>query len=354
MDLKLFIPGPVDVSEDVAEQMSKPMIGHRSQAYKDLHASTVSNLKKLFYTENMVFLGTNSSTGWMEAAVRNCVEEKSLHGVNGAFSKRWHQIAAACAKTPEKIEVEWGSAVKPGQVEEKLSSGDYEAFFVTHNETSTAVMTPLEELGKICAENDVLFCVDAVSSAAGVKIDVDELGIDVLVTGTQKALAVAPGLSMTVVSRKALDKSKGMEDKGHYFDYMVFEKKAGKDNTPTTPAIPQIYALDYQLKKILGEEGVDERYERHRRMAEHTRGWVKKHWGMYAEDWCASDTVTCAKNTLEVDLAGLSEKLLDRGFLLSNGYGSLKGKAFRVAHMGDRKMSDLKEYLDLIQELAGI
>jgi aspartate aminotransferase-like enzyme len=354
MATKLFIPGPVDVSQDVAEKMAEPVVGHRSKAYAKLHGETVERLKKVFYTDNAVFLGTCSSTGWMEAAIRNCVIEKSIHIVNGAFSKRWFQIASANGKTPDKIDVDWGSAGKPEDVKEKLESGGYEALFVTHNETSTAVMTPLEDFGKICEANDVLFCVDAVSSAAGVKIDVEELGIDVLVTGTQKAFAVAPGLAMTVLSQKALDKSVEVENKGYYFDYQVFLKKAEKNNTPTTPSIPQINSLNYQLGKILEEEGLENRYKRHGELADFTRAWVKEHWEMFAEDWCASNTVTCAKNTRDADLAELSSKLLEKGYLFSNGYGDLKGKAFRVAHMGDRTMEELKEYLEVIGELLDL
>ncbi|HHQ45432.1 MAG TPA: alanine--glyoxylate aminotransferase family protein [Candidatus Altiarchaeales archaeon] len=351
---KLFIPGPVDVSPDVLERMACPMIGHRSKAYAELHHSTVERLKKVFYTGNTVFLGPCSSTGWMEAAVRNCVSEKSLHVVNGAFSSRWHKIAELNGKNPEKIEVEWGSGAKPGDVEEKLSSGEFEALFVTHNETSTGVMTPLEGFGKVCRDNNVLFCVDAVSSAGGVKIDVDELGIDVLVTGTQKAFAVPPGLAMTVLSEAALKKSETVKNRGLYFDYQDFLKKAVKDNTPSTPPVSLINALCYQLGKILDEEGLENRYARHAKMADYTRSWVKKHWEMLPQDWCASNTVTCAKNTRKTDLAELSKKLLEKGYLFSNGYGKLKGDAFRVAHMGDRTMDELKEYLETIDDIVGL
>lgn len=354
MTTKLFIPGPVDVSEDVAEKLAEPMVGHRSKAYADMHEKAVDGLKKILMTENNVFLGACSSTGWMEAAVRNLVKEKSLHIVNGAFSKRWYQIAGANGKKPEKIDVEWGSAGKPSDVQELLASGEYEALFITHNETSTGVMTPLEGFGKICADTQTLLCVDAVSSAAGVPIRTDEWGIDVLVTGTQKAFAVPPGLAMTAVSQRALDKSEGMENKGHYFDYHVFLKKAGKNNTPTTPPVPQINALAYQCGKILEVEGLEKRFARHGEMADLTRSWIKKHWEMYTEDWCPSDTVSCAKNTRGDDLAQLGKKLLERGYLFSNGYGSLKGEAFRVAHMGDRKIQDLREYLGAIEEILGL
>jgi len=345
---KLFIPGPVDVSPDVAAKMSEPMIGHRSKAYAELHARTVENLRKLMYTKNKVFLGTCSSSGWMEAAVINCVSKKALHVVNGAFSKRWMKISKAWGRQADSVEVPWCSAAKPGDVEEKINSGDYDTLFITHNETSTGAMTPLQGFGKLCADNNVIFCVDAVSSMAGVKIEVDKLGIDVLVTGTQKCFAVAPGLAMTSVSDKALERSKTTPFRGLYFDYQDYLKKDEKNNTPSTPPIPQIMALDYQLDKILNKEGLENRFKRHKAMADYTRTWAKKNFEMFTEDWCSSDTVTCAKNTRNTDLEDLKKKLSDKGYVFANGYGDLKGKTFRVAHMGDRTQDELKGYLSTI------
>lgn len=352
--VKLFIPGPVDVSSDVAAKMAEPMVGHRSKAYSDLQASTVSGLKKLMKTENEVFIAASSSTGWMEAAVRNCVSKKALHIVNGAFSKRWSQISLACGKDHEIVDITWGSAIKLADIKDKLNSGEYDTLFITHNETSTGVMTPLAGFGKICADNDILFCVDAVSSLAGVDLPVDDLGIDVLVVGTQKCLAVAPGMAMTSVSSRALERSANMSEKGYYFDYKVCEKYNAKNHTHSTPPIPQINALDYQIKKILDVEGLDSRFARHAQLASYTRDWAAKNFEMFPEEWCLSDTVSCIKNTGEHDLVELSKNLLEKGYLFSNGYGNLKGETFRVAHMGDRSLDELKEYLDNIGELLGL
>jgi len=353
LDKKLFIPGPVDVLPDVAAKMALPMTGHRSKDYAELHGQLVERLKQVMYTKNRVFLSATSSTGWMEAAVLNCVAKKALHVVNGAFSKRWHEISVACGKNADKIEVPWGSTVKPADVEAKLSSGEYDTLFVTHNETSTCVMTPLEGFGEICKKNNVLFCVDAVSSMCGVKIEVDKLGIDVLVTGTQKCFGVAPGLAMTAVSQAALDRSKTMKNKGFYFDYAQYLKNDDKNNTPSTPPIPQMYALNYQLRKILKIEGLENRFKRHRQMADYTREWAKRNFALFTEDWCSSDTVTCVKNNRNIDLGTLSSRLSDKGYEFANGYGDLKGKTFRVAHMADRNMLDLQEYLEAIDKIVG-
>ncbi|MBD3387770.1 MAG: aminotransferase class V-fold PLP-dependent enzyme [Candidatus Altiarchaeales archaeon] len=353
MAKRLFIPGPVDVSEDVAAKMAEPMVGHRSREYAELHGSCVKGLKKILMTDNNVFIGPMSASGWMEAAVRNCVSKKALHVVNGAFSSRWYKISKANGKPAEAVEVKWGSAGKPEDVGDKLGSGEYDALFVTHNETSTGAMTPLEGFGKICADNDVIFCVDAVSSASGVKIETDKLGIDVLVTGTQKCFAVAPGLAMTAVSERALKRSEAVDNRGLYFDYQDFLKKAEKDNTPSTPPIPQIRALDYQCQKII-KEGLEARFKRHADMAEHVQSWVRDNWELFCEDWCLSTTVTCARNTRGYDLAELGKRLGERGYQFSNGYGKLKGEAFRIAHMGDRQMPELKEYLEDIEDIVGI
>lgn len=351
MSKKLFIPGPVDVSPDVAQQMSKPMIGHRSADYAGLHASCIEGLRKIMYTQNQVFISASSSTGWMEAAVRNCVAKKALHIVNGAFSKRWAQISKACEKDHEVIDLEWGSAIKPSDIEDKLNGGEFDALFVTHNETSTGVMTPLTGFGKLCQDNDIIFCVDAVSSMAGVKLEVDKLGIDVLVAGTQKCFGVAPGLAMTSVSERAMELSKDMGDKGYYFDYHVYLKYQKKNNTPMTPPIPQIRALDYQIKKILGEEGLENRFKRHKEMADLARAWAGENFALFPKDWCLSDTVTCVKNTKDVDLVELNKGLSEKGYVFSNGYGKLKGATFRIAHMADTTVDELKEYLKTIDEL---
>jgi len=353
LDKKLFIPGPVDVLPDVSAKMASPMTGHRSKDYAELHGQLVEKLKKVMYTQNRVFLTAASSTGWMEAAVLNCVGKKALHVVNGAFSKRWHEISLACGKQADKIEMPWGFAAKSKDVEEKLSSGQYDTLFITHNETSTCAMTPLEGFGEICRKNNVLLCVDAVSSMGGVKIEVDKLGIDILVTGTQKCFGVAPGLAMTAVSQAALDRSKNMKNKGFYFDYQQYLKHYDKSNTPSTPPIPQMYALNYQLGKILKVEGLENRFARHRQMADYTRAWAKKHFGLFTEEWCASDTVTCVKNNRNIDLATLSSRLSDKGYEFSNGYGDLKGKVFRVPHMADRTMDELSEYLETIEKIVG-
>lgn len=348
---KLFIPGPVEVRPEILKEMSRPMIGHRSKEFKQLYSEVVPKLQKLLYTKNKVFLGTHSATGWMEAAVRNCVEKKCLNLVCGAFSKRWHQITTANGKPADKVEVEMGLAIKPEMVREKLSSGEYDCVTLAHNETSTGVMNPLQEIAGVVKEfPDVVFCVDAVSSMAGVKIEPDKLGIDVCLASVQKAFGLPPGFAIVAVSEKALEKSAKMENKGYYFDFKEFEKYDGKQNTPTTPTIPHIYALNKQLDDIF-KEGLENRFAKHLGMASYTREWAKKNFALFPEPGYESITLTAIKNTKGISVANLNEELGKRGFMISNGYGSLKEKTFRIAHMADFTLKDVKELLENIDDI---
>jgi len=353
MAKKLFIPGPVDVSSDVAAKMSEPMIGHRSEAFKTLYMDTLAKLKQLMYTQNTVIIAPSSSTGLMEAAVRNCVKERCLNVINGAFSQRWHDITISNGKKAEKLEVEWGSAATPEIVEEKLKTNEYDAMTIVHNESSTGVATPLDGIAKVAKKYDVSLLVDTVSSLAGMKIEVDKLGLDVCLAGVQKCFAVAPGITVCSISNKALEKAKTIEDRGYYFDFLIYTKSLEKSQTPTTPAIPQIKALNYQLDKILNKEGLEHRFKRHREMADITRKWAKKNFAMLPEDKFCSDTVSCIMNTRNLNLEEIKKKLSDTGYVFANGYGKLKDITFRIAHMGDRTVDELKEYIEAIDGLIG-
>ena len=355
MAKKLFIPGPIDVSPDVLAKMSEPMIGHRGKDFSRLMMSATGKLKKLMFTENTVFLSTSSSTGLMEAAVRNCVGKKCLNIGNGAFSDRWHEITTSNAREADFLSLDWGKAVTAEIVDEKLSTGEYDALTMVHNETSTGVTSPLYEIAKVVKNHDVSFLVDTVSSMAGIKVEVDKLGIDVCLFGVQKAVALPPGLAVCSVSDRAMEKAKTVENRGYYFDFITFQKYLGKEQTPATPAISQLNALDYQLDKILDQEGLENRYKRHEEMGNLTRRWAKKNFALFPEEErYSSNTVTCVKNTREVDCSDLKQKLADKGYVFANGYGKIANKTFRIAHMGDRTVDELKEYLSDIDEILGL
>lgn len=351
MHKKLFIPGPTEVRPEILATMSVPMIGHRSSEFSALYAEVIPKLKKLLYTENNVFLSTSSSTGLMEAAIRNCVEKKCINFVCGAFSERWHNIALANGKDAERFDVEWGKAIKPEMVREKLETREYDTMTLAHNETSTGVMNPLYEIAEVMRDfPDVCFLVDTVSSMAGVKIEVDKLAIDVCLAGSQKALALPPGIAICSVSRKAMDKSARIKNKGWYFDFRNFLKSSEKNQTPTTPAISQIYALNVQMDRIF-KEGLDNRFARHEAMAGYVRKWANENFELFSEKGYESNTLSCINNTKGISIAGLNKKLGERGAMISNGYKDMKEKNFRIAHMGDITLDEIKELIVNIDDI---
>jgi len=354
MHKKLFIPGPTEVREEVLQKLATPQIGHRSKEFQELYSSIIPKLQKVFYTNNKVILSTSSGTGLMELATRNFIAKKALGTICGAFSDRWVKIAKANGKEVDVIEVEWGKHIPTEEIDKKLATGEYDCLLYTHNETSTGVRNPIEELSEVMKKYpDVVWCVDAVSSAGGDLLKVDELGVDFILTSSQKAFALPAGLAIGVVSEKALEKSKQVPNRGYYFDIQVFMKYDGRNQTPTTPAIPHLFALDYQLDRIL-EEGMENRYKRHLEMAEYVRSWAKQYFDLFPEPGYESVTLTTVANTRGINVAELNEELGKRGKMISNGYGNLKEKTFRIAHMGDLTLDEIKELLNDIEEILGL
>lgn len=352
MKKKLFIPGPVEVSPDVLEAMAVPMIGHRTKEYAELHEKAVRGLRQLLNAEGPVFLSTSSAFGVMEGAVRNLVQKRCACFANGAFSKKWHDVTLRCGIEADLISTPWGSPVTPEMVAETLATGKYDAMTLVHNETSTGVMSPLEEIAAVMRDYaDVSFIVDTVSSMSAVPLDVSALGTDVCLAGVQKAFALPPGLAVFSVSEKALEKAGTTPGRGYYFDFIEFAKSAEKHNTPSTPCISQVYALAHQLDKMQAE-GLENRYRRHRRMAEATREWVlAQGFSLFPREGYCSMTLTCAGNDGKTDWEKLKKLAAERGYALDNGYGKIKNETFRIAHMGDFTMEDMGELFELLEEL---
>ncbi len=352
---KLFIPGPTHVDDEILEAMSVPMIGHRDKLYSDLHGDVITKLKNFLKTAGRIYLSASSSTGMMEGSIRNCVKTKALMTDCGAFSKRWVEVAQLNGKEVDVIKVDMGQATTPEMVDQYLSKGGFDTVCITHNETSTGVMNPLEDIGKLVKEKypDVLVLVDAVSSMGGAEIKVDEWGLDVVLAGTQKAFALPPGLCVVTVSDAAFARAAEVENKGYYFNFEVLEKYAVKDQTPATPAISLINALNVQMDRIF-KEGVEKRFQRHIDMAEFVRAWTKKNFDLYSDENYLSTTVTNVHNTRGIDVVELNAELAKRGAMLSNGYGELKGKCFRIAHMGDLQVADVKWLTEQIDDILDL
>ncbi len=350
---KLFIPGPVEVLPDVLEKLSTPLIGHRTKEYSELHARVRTKIQRLLYTKNKVFLATASGTGVMEACVRNCVAGKILCLICGEFGERWHEIAKANGKETDALRVDLGKAIKPEMVKGALASGQYDAVALTHNETSTGVMNPLPEISQVMQEfPDVIFMVDAVSSMGGARIEIDRWGIDVCLSSTQKGFGLPPGFAVFSVSDKALDKAARVPNRGYYFDFLTLNEYDEKNQTPTTPSLPHIFALDYQLDKWF-KEGMERRFDRHIQMASMCRQWAKERgFAPFPEAGYESVTLTTVDNTRGINVSRLNTELGKRGFMISAGYGRLKERTFRIAHTGDITADDLSELLGVIDEIV--
>lgn len=344
----MFVPGPVDVAPEVLAAMAQPMLPHRSKEFEEIFRRTEEKAKKVFFTQNRIFQGACSGSGMQEAGIRNFVQESVLSCVNGAFSQRWNDVATSNGKKADKIEVDYGEAITPDMLRDALKAKHYEAVTIVHNETSTGVQNPVEELCRVVHETspDTLILVDAVSSLGGVKIDMDACGIDFLLTSSQKCLALPPGLALASASDRAMKKAESVTNRGWYFDLLLMEKHRIKDSTPMTPAMPLIFALDFQLDRILAE-GLDARFARHTAMSKKVQDWCMAH-GMepLAKPDYRSRTVVTVKNDLKWDISALNKFLKTRDMRIANGYGKLKDLSFRVATMGETSLKDIDMLLE--------
>lgn len=344
---KLFIPGPVHVSEKTFRAFCKPMIGHRSGDFKKLYGGIQPRLKELFGTGQPVFLSTSSAWGVMEGAVRNLVGSgKVLNCMCGAFSDKWLDVSRRCGKDAVALQVEWGQPIRGEALRAALSAGGFDAVTLIHNETSTGVMSDIREIAAVMRDfPEVCLIVDSVSSFSVVALPMDELGIDVLLTGSQKALAMPPGLALFSASKKAMERAAKTAGRGYYFDFVEFAKNQAEDMTPSTPSISHIYALESKLEDIF-TEGVAARHARHAENNAIVHEWVRaRGFEFFAPEGFRSKSLTCVANNRGIDVAGLVKAVRERGFVMDGGYGKLKGKTFRISNMGDETPETMREYL---------
>lgn len=337
MSYKLFIPGPIAVSEKTLRAMAQPMIGHRSTDFVALYQSIQPDLQALFYTQDPVYISTSSAWGVMEGAIRNLTQKKVLCCMNGAFSDKWLDVAQRSGLAAGALKSEWGQPVDPEALRQELATGQYDVVTLIHNETSCGCMSDLPALAAVLKQfPDVISIVDTVSSFSALPIKKDELGLDVIITGSQKALALPPGLSLLSPSKRALARAAQCQTRGYYFDLLEFQKNHEAGMTPSTPAIPLIYALRSKLDDIKAE-GAETRYARHARLNQTVRDHVlAKGFQLFPKAGHGSVSLNCFANTLNVDLAALNKLLKSKhGLVIDGGYGKLKGKTFRISNMGD-------------------
>lgn len=346
----LMIPGPVEVRAEILQAQTAWMIGHRSSAFADLFARLQTKLKAAFLTQYRVYISGSSGTGLWEGASRNCIrdDKRVLHLVGGAFSERWAEISQANGKHTDVIEVPWGQAHTPEMVADALKKQRYDAVAVVHNETSTGVTNPIQAIAEVVRQYDeTLLLVDTVSGFLGTELRTDDWGIDVALTSSQKAFALPPGIAFAAVSDRVLERAKAIPHRGYYFDFWALEESLVKNNTHNTPPIALMYAAETQLDDIAAE-GLENRWSRHTQMKEMTHAWaLSREFGLFAQEGYRSNTVTTVDNReMKIDVDAMAKFMAKQGFDMDKGYGQIKGKTFRIAHMGDLQPAVLQQVLD--------
>jgi len=356
--IKLFIPGPTEVRPEILDAQGQWMVGHRMPEAAELFGRVQEKLRQVFFTSSRVYITASSGTGLQEAAIRNCSNRRVLNCVNGAFADRWRKVTEANGKKNEVLEVPWGQPILAQDVVEHLAKGDFDALTIVHNETSTGVLSPIQEIAKAVRAlpngQEIMILVDSVSGLSGAEFYFDEWDIDVVLTSSQKAFALPPGLAFCAVSNRALEKARNVENRGYYFDFVDLEKYLLRNQTPATPAISLMYALDRQLNDMLAE-GMVNRFQRHLEMRDRTISWAaERGFELYAPAGYRSPTVTCVSNNLAINVSALNEFLRNQGMIISNGYGPLKGQNFRIAHMGDLQMNELESLLNALDRYLSL
>jgi predicted phosphoserine aminotransferase len=350
---RFFLPGPTEVRREVLEAMLGPMMGHRTAEMEALMERIQPGLKHAFRTERPVYVAPSSGTGMMEMAVRSVGQRRALCLVNGAFSERFARIADLSGLEVTRLEVEWGEAHTPEMVDDAMAGGDYDTVTVCHSETSTGVLNPIREIARVAHDHGAMVCVDTVSSLAGAPVETDAWELDFVATGSQKSLALPPGLAFGVARPAVLERAAANPQRGLYFDILEYERNLEKSQTPNTPAVSLMYAAAAQMTAIL-EEGIENRWERHRVMAERTYEWVDEMrgdgflLGILAPDGYRSPTVTCV--TMPEGLAGsdVCGAMRAQGYVIAPGYGKARDDMIRIGHMGDHTVAELNALLDVL------
>ena len=352
---KFFVPGPTWVRPELLQELTRPMIGHRSAEFRELFHGINADLKTLFNTKQATFVVTSSGTGVMQAALENCVARRVLVTTCGAFSERWYNIAESLGYEVDRLDAGWGNAVDPGDLADHLARhhrAHYDAVTITHNETSTGITNDVAALAEVVREEagDALVLTDAVSSLAGVPFEFDSWGVDVCMASVQKCIGLPPGITVVAASNNALERAKKHPYRGTYFDLIAYKEKADDDSVPSTPSIPHFYALAKQLDHILREEGLEARYERHRRMRDLVHERTTRFAKLAGDPAHASATVTALSPVLPPET--IRAEMKKRSYTLGGGYGQWKDTSFRIGHMGDMPVADLEAMLDVLAEVT--
>lgn len=352
MPAKLFTAGPVACYPEVLEEMGRQMFSHRSEEYHRLHRETVERLRWFLDTNHRVFLFPSSSTGIMEASIRNCVKKKLLCTVTGEFGERYVRVAEANGREVVVLQTEPGKPVLPDRLEEELRRHpDVEAVTVTYSETSLGLLNPLPELAGVVKEQGKLLLVDAVSALGGVEFSPERLGVDVCFAGSQKCLGLPPGMAVVSVSEEAMAKSREMANKGWYFDFERYDRSQQKDETPVTPPIPLILALN-RILRMIEEKGKGRYFEEYAGRARRIlRGVKDLGLTLFTEEKYASPTIFCLNAPPHLSGQEIYLRMRERGVELAQGYGRLRERTFRIGNMGYITLQDIEEMLGKLAEV---
>jgi predicted phosphoserine aminotransferase len=354
---RFFLPGPTEVRRTVLEAMLQPMIGHRGKGIEEIMGRISPRLQRVFRTSRAVYSVSASATGLMEGGVRNAVRERVLCLINGSFSERFYKAAKNSGILCDKLEVPYGAYHSPEMLSDALKGGKYDAVTMVHSETSTGVLNPIRDLTRVAHESgDVVVIVDTVSSMAGAQVESDAWELDYVCTGSQKAFAAPPGLAFCAANERVFERSRASSRRGLYFDIQELDDYYKKNQTPNTPALSLLYAMDVQLQHI-DAEGIEARWARHLAMANRTYAWVDELRSagvsvkLFAPEGYRSPTVTCVGMPSGKLGSAVTAEMKKKGFVIGSGYGKLKDDMVRIGHMGDHTVDELNALLDALREV---
>ncbi|HYX76931.1 MAG TPA: alanine--glyoxylate aminotransferase family protein [Gaiellaceae bacterium] len=347
----LLTPGPTPVPPEVLAAISQPIVHHRSPDFRPIYERTIARLKEVFRTDGDVLLFGAAGTGAMESAVANLCSpgERVLVVSAGHFGERWRAIASSYGTTVETLEYAWGEIPSAGDVAARLADlGGAKAVFLTHSETSTGVVCDLQALAAAASEHGALSVVDAVSSLGAVPVETDAWGLDVVLSGSQKALMTPPGLAMVSASERAWS-ARG-DSPRFYFDWERTQKAQAKLDAPFTPPVSIVAGLDVALSLLL-DAGLEAVFDRHVRLGRACREGVKAMGlELFSPDEDRSAVVTAIRAPEGIDATELVLALRDRfGITIANGQGPLKGKIFRIGHIGYFDVFDITTALAAVE-----
>lgn len=349
---RFFLPGPTEVRHDVLYAMTQQMIGHRGKDVEDLMARIAPRLQQVFRTSNPVYSVTSSATGLMEGGVRNAVRERVLCLVNGSFSERFYKASVNSGIPADKLEVPFGDYHRPELLADALKGGKYDLVTVVHSETSTGVLNPIRELAQVAhAAGEVAIVIDTVSSLAAGPVECDAWDLDYVLTGSQKALALPPGLAFCTANARVFERARASQRRGLYFDLLEFDEYFRKNQTPNTPAVSLLYALDAQLDIMLAE-GMEGRWARHAQMAEATWRWAEgRGLSIFAPAGYRSPGVSCVRMPAGKTGSQVAAAMRAKGFVIATGYGALKDDMVRIGHMGEHSLGEVEAVLEALSEV---